>query len=52
MLAFVLNQTRDGVEQLRRGVRAYFRQLGPVKEWAENQYWHLALAQQDRTSSP
>ena len=31
---------------LRRSVRAYYRQLGPVKEWAENNYWHLPLVQQ------
>jgi autotransporter-associated beta strand protein len=28
-------------------VRAYYRQLGPTKEWAENNYYNLPLAQQD-----
>lgn len=34
------------VDAKRAQVRAYYRQLGPVKEWAENNYWHLPLAQQ------
>jgi len=42
----IAGSDRDGVELLRRAARAYYRQLGPVKEWAENQYWHLPLAQQ------
>ena len=46
MLGLLPMSDRDSVEQLRRGVRAYYRQLGPVKEWAENNYWHLPLAQQ------
>jgi autotransporter-associated beta strand protein len=28
-------------------VRAYYRQLGATKEWAENNYYNLPLAQQD-----
>lgn len=31
----------------RAEVRAYYRQLGPTKEWAENNYYNLPLAQQD-----
>ena len=27
--------------------RAYYRQLGPTKEWAENNYYHLRITQQD-----
>jgi hypothetical protein len=27
--------------------RAYYRQLGATKEWAENNYYHLRIAQQD-----
>ncbi len=28
-------------------VRAYYRQLGPTKEWAENNYYHLPISAQD-----
>jgi hypothetical protein len=27
--------------------RAFYRQLGPIKEWAENNYYHLRITQQD-----
>ena len=27
--------------------RAFYRQLGPIKEWAENNYYHLRIVQQD-----
>ena len=33
--------------RLRGAVRQYFRELGPTKEWAENHYYHLPLAQQN-----
>ncbi len=36
----------EEVAEKRAQVRAYYRQLGPVKVWAENNYWHLPLAQQ------
>ncbi|MCE9519318.1 MAG: hypothetical protein K8R87_07185, partial [Verrucomicrobia bacterium] len=36
----------EQVDAFRAQIRAYYRQLGPVKEWAENNYWHLPLAQQ------
>ncbi len=28
-------------------VRAYYRQIGATKEWAENNYYHLRITQQD-----
>jgi hypothetical protein len=34
-------------ERLRRAVRQYFRELGPTKEWAENNYYRLPPAQQN-----
>jgi hypothetical protein len=33
--------------ELRRAVRQYFRQLGPTKEWAENNYYQLPMASQN-----
>ncbi|MEA3208202.1 MAG: hypothetical protein QOE70_1259 [Chthoniobacter sp.] len=32
--------------QLRSAVRQYFRPIGPTKEWAENNYYQLRIAQQ------
>ncbi len=41
----------DAVEsqRLRSEVRAYFRELGPTKEWAENNYYHRPIAEQNET---
>lgn len=33
--------------RLRGAVRQYFRELGPTKEWAENNYYQLPLARQN-----
>ena len=33
-------------ETLRESVRPFFRALGPTKEWAENQYYQLPIAEQ------
>ncbi len=33
-------------------VRAYYRELGPTKEWAENNYYHLRITQQDGALVP
>ena len=35
------------VEQVRRQMRQFFRALGPTKEWAENNYYKLPIAQQN-----
>ncbi len=32
--------------------RAFYRQLGPIKEWAENNYYHLRITQQDGNLIP
>ncbi|MEA3208203.1 MAG: hypothetical protein QOE70_1260 [Chthoniobacter sp.] len=37
----------EDAKRLRQAVRQYFRQLGPTKEWAENNYYRLPIAQQD-----
>ncbi len=44
----------DGVEaQRQRGlVRQFFRALGPTKEWAENNYYQLPIAQQSAELIP
>ena len=39
--------TGDEAKQMRGMVRQYFRELGPTKEWAENNYYQLPLAQQN-----
>ncbi len=41
--------TMDVAEQ-QRGLareRAYYRRIGPTKEWAENNYYHLPIQEQD-----
>ena len=43
---------RDAAEAARKQVRVYYRQLGPTKEWAENNYWHLRITQQDGNLIP
>jgi hypothetical protein len=43
---------RDAAAPARAQVRAYYRQLGPTKEWAENNYWHLRITQQDGSLIP
>lgn len=43
---------RDVAGAARAQVRAYYRQLGPTKEWAENNYWHLRITQQDASLIP
>ncbi len=35
------------VERQRAAVRAYFRELGPTKEWAENNYFKLPIGEQN-----
>ncbi|HEX8294701.1 MAG TPA: hypothetical protein VF593_00240 [Chthoniobacteraceae bacterium] len=37
----------ERAKALRAEVRQYFRELGPTKEWAENNYHQLPLAQQN-----
>ena len=37
---------KDAV-RLRQAVRQFFRELGPTKEWAENNYYKLPLARQN-----
>src|SRR5581483_2496769 len=32
--------------------RQYFRRIGPTKEWAENNYYHLPLSKQDASLIP
>ncbi len=34
-------------QRLRGAVRQYFRELGPTREWAENNYYRLPIAQQN-----
>ena len=43
---------RDTAAAARALVRAYYRQLGPTKEWAENNYYHLRITQQDGALIP
>ena len=42
LLAFDAAET----QRLRSEVRAYFRELGPTKEWAENNYYRLPIEEQ------
>ncbi len=37
----------DSANRERAAVRAYYRQLGPTKEWAENNYYQLPIEKQD-----
>ena len=37
---------RDDVLQRRAAIRQLFRSVGPTKEWAENNYYHLLIAVQ------
>jgi hypothetical protein len=37
----------EAVRKARDTVRGYYRHVGPTKEWAENNYWHLRIAEQD-----
>ncbi len=42
----------EEVQFQRAEVRPYYRQLGPTKEWAENNYYHLPIAEQDAALIP
>jgi hypothetical protein len=42
----------DVAEKARLEYRAFYRQLGPIKEWAENNYYHLRIIQQDGNLIP
>ncbi len=37
----------DEAKRQREEVRAYYRQLGPTKEWAENNYYRLPIGEQN-----
>ncbi len=37
----------DEAKRQREEVRAYYRQLGPTKEWAENNYYRLPITEQN-----
>ncbi len=37
----------DAARGLREATRIYYRQLGPTKEWAENNYYKLRITEQD-----
>ncbi|MEY4483459.1 MAG: hypothetical protein RL693_911, partial [Verrucomicrobiota bacterium] len=37
----------DAAKADRAAVRIYFRSLGPTKEWAENNYYHLRITEQN-----
>ena len=43
---------RDVAAASRAIIRAYYRELGPTKEWAENNYYHLRITQQDSSLIP
>ena len=43
---------REAATAGRALVRAYYRELGPTKEWAENNYYHLRIARQDGNLIP
>jgi len=43
---------RDVAAESRAIIRAYYRELGPTKEWAENNYYHLRITQQDGSLIP
>jgi hypothetical protein len=43
---------RDAAAAARAQSRAYYRQLGPTKEWAENNYYQLRIVQQDGNLIP
>ncbi|MGB8166133.1 MAG: hypothetical protein WCF18_01495 [Chthoniobacteraceae bacterium] len=43
---FGVTDSKDA-QRLRGAVRQYFRELGPTKEWAENNYYQLPLAEQN-----
>ncbi len=43
---------RDAALASRAQNRAYYRQLGPTKEWAENNYYHLRIIQQNGALIP
>ncbi len=43
---------RDLAAASREIIRAYYRELGPTKEWAENNYYHLRITQQDGALIP
>ena len=42
----------DAAAASRALIRAYYRELGPTKEWAENNYYHLRIVQQDGALIP
>ncbi|MEQ1860487.1 MAG: hypothetical protein ABMA13_11180 [Chthoniobacteraceae bacterium] len=47
--AFAFRIVAVGEAELQRAqakAQAYYRKLGPTKEWAENNYYHLAIEQQ------
>lgn len=46
-LAMELPEGAEEAEAQREAVRQFFRTLGPTKEWAENNYYQLPLAQQN-----
>ncbi len=43
---------RASADEGRALVRAYYRELGPTKEWAETNYYHLRITQQDGNLIP
>jgi len=43
---------RGDVVALQQQARSYYRALGVTKEWAENNYYHLRIAQQDASLIP
>jgi hypothetical protein len=43
---------KQAMQAGRAQVRAYYRQVGVTKEWAENNYYHLRIAQQDASLVP
>lgn len=50
-----IDESNLGIDEATRQralVRAFFRALGPTKEWAENNYYQLPLAQQTATLIP
>ncbi len=42
----------EAAQASRARARVYYRQLGPTKEWAENNYYHLRSVQQDGALIP
>lgn len=48
----ILGRNIEELKRLREQIRPFYRRIGPTKEWAENNYYHVRISEQNADLVP